>query len=80
MSESNQSPLFYERVRILDRAADRELRLMPPRDFRFAAETTAIPLAAEELFSAQASCLIVFAGSEPYGAFRVNTIAIAPCP
>ena len=38
MSESNQSPLFYERVRILDRVADRELRLMPPRDFRFAAE------------------------------------------
>ncbi|MDB5403937.1 MAG: hypothetical protein QOF70_2810 [Acetobacteraceae bacterium] len=64
MSESSQSPLFYNRVRMLDRAADRELRLMPPHDFRFASETNAIPLVAEELFSAQASYPIVFADAE----------------
>ena len=62
--QSKQSPLFYDRIRMLDRTADRAMRLMPAKSFSFAAETNASPLVAEEFFSAQASYPIVFAGEE----------------
>ena len=62
--QATRSPMLYDRVRMLDRTADRALRLTPVKDFMFAASTNAIPLVAEELFSAQASYPIVFADAE----------------
>ncbi len=62
--QTSELPLFYSQIRILDTERDKSLRLLPPPDYRFAADTNAIPLVAEELFAAQAHYPIVFAGND----------------
>ncbi len=63
-TDSRTLPLFYREVRTLNSVRDQNLCLMPPADYEFAAATNAIPLVAEEFFTAQAHYPIVFAGSE----------------
>jgi hypothetical protein len=57
-------PLFYRQIRMLNTAHDQDLCLMPPSDYRYAADTNAIPLVAEEFIPAQAHYPIVFSGTE----------------
>ncbi|MGH8296385.1 MAG: SapC family protein [Steroidobacteraceae bacterium] len=59
-------PLFYNRLQALDARAHAALRIRPDANFAFARETNSIPLAADELFVAQAHYPIVFtAGEQP---------------
>ncbi len=54
-------PLFYNKVRPLDRVQDAALRAHRTADFRFSAKTNAIPLVAEEFPFAAGDYPIVFA-------------------
>lgn len=54
-------PMFYSSPRPLDRAKDGHLRLSRPTNFRFAANTNAIPLLVDEFPMAAAYYPIVFA-------------------
>jgi hypothetical protein len=55
---------FYDRIRLLNPSKDQQLRLRPPANYRFTAQTNAIPLVAEEFYTAQAYYPIVFAGTD----------------
>jgi hypothetical protein len=54
-------PMFYSSPRPLDRSKDGNLRLSRPTNFRFAAQTNAIPLLVDEFPMAAAYYPIVFA-------------------
>jgi len=59
--------LFFRQPRVLTPEAHGALRLLPHRDYRFAAETNAIPRGADEFAVAQAYYPIVFAaGDRPF--------------
>jgi SapC len=60
----NATPLFYRRIRMLDRTRDQAMRLLPSTDCSFAAATNAIPLVADEFFLAEQNYPIVFAGND----------------
>ena len=60
--QENNLPMFYKAPRPLDRSADAEMRLSRPTHFRFAAQSNAIPLLADEFPMAAAYYPIVFAG------------------
>jgi hypothetical protein len=51
--------LFFQNAQLINSAAHDSLRLKSFTDFRFAAETNSIPLAADELFAAEAHYPIV---------------------
>lgn len=66
-------PMFYNSVRPLDRSRDSGLHISRPQNYRFAANTNAIPLLVEEIPLAAAHYPIIFAtGAQPVPAIVVG--------
>jgi hypothetical protein len=64
-------PLFYKRPRALDHVIHAATGIRASASFAFARETNSIPLAADELFVAQAHYPVVFTASDPATAVAV---------